>query len=319
MLGVLMIVIGAMGLQGMSKANKGLRTVYEDRTVPMGQLSSIQRLLLTNRLRITAATFNTATPEEIQKYTDEVEQNIQEVTKTWNAYMATYLTPEEKILAEKFAEDRKRFVVEGLKPAIAALRANDMTQANNVITDKIHPLYEPVGEGILNLLQLQMDVAKQEFELAQSRYGHTRNIATGLIAMGIIVALWLSFTLLRAILRPIDATTNLFSHIARGELKPIEIEREDEMGKMMEGFKLVQAKFGFDMAESKRIADESLRIKIGLDSVSTAVMIADSARNIIYVNKSMVNILSTAEAGIRKQLPNFTAANLLGTNIDGFT
>ena len=47
-------------------------------------------------------------------------------------------------------------------------------------------------------------------------------------------------------------------------------------------------------------------------------MIADNARNIIYVNKSVVNILSKAEADIRKQLPNFSAANLVGTNIDVF-
>jgi methyl-accepting chemotaxis protein len=317
MLSVLMIVIGGMGLQGMNKANEGLRTVYEDRTIPMGQLSSIQKLLLINRVRITAA-LSTPTPEAIQKNTDDVEQNIQEITKTWDAYMATYLTPEEKKLAEKFAEDRKRFVVEGLKPAIGALRSNDIALANNVITDKLRPLYEPVGEGMQNLLQLQMDVAKQEYELAQSRYDLTRNIAIGLIAMGIIFALWLSFTLLRAILRPIDVTTNLFYHIAHGSVKNVEIERHDEMGKMMEGFKLVQAKFGFDMAENKRIADENLRIKIGLDSVSTGVMIADNARNIIYVNKSVVDILSTAEADIRKQLPNFSVANLVGTNIDGF-
>ena len=34
---------------------KDLRTVYEDRTVPMTQISSIQKLLLTNRMRITAS------------------------------------------------------------------------------------------------------------------------------------------------------------------------------------------------------------------------------------------------------------------------
>lgn len=48
----------------------------------------------------------------------------------------------------------------------------------------------------------------------------------------------------------------------------------------------------------------------------TGVMIADNARNIIYVNKSAVDILGKAEADIRKQLPNFSAVNLMGTNID---
>ncbi|MGZ8222969.1 MAG: PAS domain-containing protein, partial [Methylobacter sp.] len=48
LLSVLMIIIGGMGLHGMSKANDGLRTVYEDRTVPMNQISTIKELMLTN-------------------------------------------------------------------------------------------------------------------------------------------------------------------------------------------------------------------------------------------------------------------------------
>lgn len=134
LMAVLMIVIGGMGLLGMTQANEGLRTVYEDRTIPMGQLGDIQALLLTNRLNI-AATLVSPTPELLRKNTDEVEQNIGEIGKIWDAYMATSLTPEEKVLADKFAVDRKQFVVEGLKPAISALRANDVKLANQIVLE----------------------------------------------------------------------------------------------------------------------------------------------------------------------------------------
>ncbi|TAK61042.1 methyl-accepting chemotaxis protein [Methylobacter sp.] len=318
MLSALMIIIGGMGLHGMSKANEGLRTVYEDRTMPMDQISTIKELLLTNRLNITSVLL-TPTAEMIQKNSAEVEQNITEISRIWAAYMATYLTPEEKNLADKFAADRKLFVEESLKPTMAALKAHDLELANKLVVDRINPLYKPVGEGINRLMQLQIDVAKQEFESAQSRYGHTRNIAIGLIALGIMLALWLGFTLIRGIARPFAAVISHFGRIAQGKYNnAIDIERQDEIGKVMEALKSMQTKLGFDMAESKRIADESLRIKIGLDNVSTGVMIADNARHIIYVNKSVVDILGKAEADIRKQLPNFSAANLVGTNIDGF-
>ena len=82
LLSILMMIIGGMGLHGMGKANDGLRTVYEDRTVPMNQISSIKELMLTNQLRITAALV-TPTPEVIQKNTAEVEQNIAEISKIW--------------------------------------------------------------------------------------------------------------------------------------------------------------------------------------------------------------------------------------------
>ncbi len=68
----------------------------------------------------------------------------------------------------------------------------------------------------------------------------------------------------------------------------------------------------------KALAAENLRVRIALDNVSTGVMIADNERNIIYTNKAVVNVLSGAEADIRKQLPNFSASRLIGTNIDTF-
>lgn len=313
LLSVLMMVIGGLGMHGMNLANDGLRSVYEDRTLPMKQVSAIQNLLMTNRLRITVSVL-TPTPEVIQKNTAEVEQNIAEITKLWETYTATKLSPEEKIMADKFAINRKLFVTEGLKPVIAALRANDITLSNNIITDKIRPLYTPVEEGIKNLMQLQVDAAKQEYELAQSRYNRVRNIALSLVASGVIFALWLGFGLFRAIVKPLSSVIN----IVHGNHGDIDLARRDEIGSLMAAIKSMEIKTGFDIAENKRIADENLRIKIGLDNVSTGVMIADNARNIIYVNKSVVDILSKAEADIRKQLPNFTAANLVGTNIDGF-
>ncbi len=318
LLSVLMMIIGGMGLHGMSKTNEGLRTVFEDRTLPMNRLCFIKELLMTNRLGITAALI-TPTAEVIQQNTADVEQNIAEIGRIWSAYTATSLTAEEKNLADKFTADSKLLVEEGLKPTLAALKSHDLELANKLVINNINPLYKPASQGIKQLMQLQVDVAKQEFEAAQSRYDQTRNIAIGLIAMGIMLALWQGFTLIRFIVRPLDIAISHLGQIAQGKHNnTIDIERRNEIGKVMEALKSMQTKLGFDMAESKRVADESLRIKIGLDSVSTGVMIADNARNIIYVNKSVVDILGKAEADIRKQLPNFTVANLVGTNIDDF-
>ncbi|MGZ5010566.1 MAG: methyl-accepting chemotaxis protein [Methylobacter sp.] len=318
LLSILMLFIGSMGLLGMDKANEGLRAVYENRTVPMSQIASIQKLLLTNRLLITASLSNPA-PEVIQKNTADVEQHIAEIDKIWLTYISTYLTPEEKQLAEKFATDRKRFVVEGLEPAINALRTNDLALANTVVARQIRPLYESVGEDIQSLMQLQTDVAKQEFDAARSHYDSTRDIAIGLTGTGVVLSLWLGIVLIRSITRPLKAAVGHFVQIAQGQYNnTIEIERQDEIGKVMEALKSMQIKLGFDVAENKRVADENLRIKIGLDNVSTGVMIADNNRNIIYVNKSVVDILSKAEADILKQLPDFSVAKLVGTNIDGF-
>ncbi len=318
MLSVLMVILGGIGLQGIRKANQGLRTAYEDSTVPMNQLSDISELLLNNRLSITGMLL-TPTPENIQKNTNEVELNIAEINRTWVAYINTVLTTEEQILADKFTADRNRFVDEGLKPSVAALKTHDLALANKLVSDNLNPLYNPVSEDIKQLRQLQLDVAQQEFSLAQSRYALIRNIALGLITAGIMLALWMGYRLIHIIVRPLAIVTSHFGQIAQGKYNsPLSIERRDEIGKAMEALKAMQSKLGFDMAENQRIHDENMRIKIGLDNVSTGVMIADNDRHIVYANKSAADMLSKAEADIQRQLPRFSAAKLIGSNIDGF-
>ncbi|MCP3325294.1 chemotaxis protein [Aeromonas hydrophila] len=71
-------------------------------------------------------------------------------------------------------------------------------------------------------------------------------------------------------------------------------------------------------AAAKIAAAESLRVKKALDGASTNVMIADTDLNIIYMNESVKEMLSLAEADIRKELYNFNSATLMGANIDSF-
>lgn len=67
-----------------------------------------------------------------------------------------------------------------------------------------------------------------------------------------------------------------------------------------------------------KLAAENLRIKIALDNCSTNVMIADNNRDIIYLNKSVQDMLAAAETDLRKALPNFSVARIVGSNIDQF-
>ena len=71
-------------------------------------------------------------------------------------------------------------------------------------------------------------------------------------------------------------------------------------------------------AEAKITADANARIKQGLDAVSTNAMIADNDGNIVYLNKSVMEMLKHAEADIRKELPRFEVGKLLGANFDVF-
>lgn len=55
-----------------------------------------------------------------------------------------------------------------------------------------------------------------------------------------------------------------------------------------------------------------------LDAIQTNVMIADNDLTITYMNKAVVALLTEAEADLRRDLPDFTVAGLIGRNIDAF-
>jgi methyl-accepting chemotaxis protein len=135
--------------------------------------------------------------------------------------------------------------------------------------------------------------------------------------LGAAGAGWL---LTRAIVQPLRRTMDYFDRISEGRYdNAIQVDRHDEIGRVLKALANMQVRLGFDVAEAKRVSNENLRIRKALDKASTNMMIADNdRRNILYLNESVRVLFGTAEADIRKELPNFAAAGLLGANIDVF-
>ena len=234
---VFLLGIEMLGLFGMSKANDGLKTVYEDRVIPLGQLGHIESLLQESRLAIAVALV-TPTPEVIDNNTATFEKNVKEINKTWEEYMATYLTPEEEKLADKFAKDRKKFITEGLIPVVAALRTNEIKEANKIVVEKVHPLFELVKEDISSLIDLQLDVTKQEYRYQQNRYATIRNIFIVLIIIALALAVLISVAFTRAVFRPLEKAVKIARGVAAGDFtQQIEVRSADEIGQLMQALK----------------------------------------------------------------------------------
>jgi PAS domain S-box-containing protein len=55
-----------------------------------------------------------------------------------------------------------------------------------------------------------------------------------------------------------------------------------------------------------------------LEALQTNVMIADPDLNIVYMNPSVIALMREAEQDLKKELPRFSVATLIGSNIDVF-
>ena len=217
----LLIAVGAIGLYGNVKANESMRSVYDDRLVPMGQLSAVGERLANNRIVLLRVMLNPV-PQAIAAGIAAVEANAAAITKQWDAYMATYLTPEEKKLADEFVNLRKAYLAQGLQPALLALKANDLPKVKEIFLDTIPALMAPVEAKLGELMQLQLDEAMVQNKSAVARYEVVRNLSGALTGLGLVLSALLGMFIIRGISKELgtepSTAASLVAAFAQGDL-----------------------------------------------------------------------------------------------------
>ena len=275
LLSALLVAIGGLGLFGISTSNDALKSVYEDRTIPTAQLGAIKALQLTNRLALNIALV-TPVPENIAQQAARVEANVAAIGKTWEAYMATTLTPEEQVLARNFTEARKNLVQQGLVPTIAALRANDLKEAQRLLVEKIRPLYVPAEQGIDALVKLQLDEAQGEYGRAVAHYATIRLISIAATLGGLLFAGLFGLALVRSMGRQLGGepgqAADLARSVAAGDLSVQVSVRQGDTLSLMAQLKAMQtslAKVVGDVRQSSEsVATASAQIAQGNNDLS---------------------------------------------------
>jgi methyl-accepting chemotaxis protein len=106
--------------------------------------------------------------------------------------------------------------------------------------------------------------------------------------------------------------------IAEGNLNISVATKTGDHTSLMASMKQMHEKLKAQIEKDRKLAAEITRIKVSLDGASTRMMIADSDGNIIYANRSVLEMLKHAESDIRKQLPNFSADRVPGGHFDLF-
>ncbi len=269
---LMMSAIGALGLYGMNASNQGLRTVYEDRTIPLGQLSTVVRLLQRNRLLISEAIHASGTGQ-FGNVAGAVASNLNEDQKIWQAYSSTYLTPEEKVLARQLATDRDNFIQRGLTPAMAALNAGNIDELKRLEREVMATEFTPVRQGIDALIQLQLDISKQEADNAQAHFILMRNSIVGALLLAILLSFFAARVLIRAIIDPLHEAVNMAKEIAAGNLSThVESKSDDEIGQMQHALTVMKKSLGNIISGVRQSADmiasASSQIASGNDDLS---------------------------------------------------
>jgi methyl-accepting chemotaxis protein-1 (serine sensor receptor) len=306
------LISGAIiGIVSLSSANEDLRTMYNDRVVALGQLDTVNKLIDKNENAVSKAI--SGPPEGVTRAAEDIGANIAAINKVWGEYMATYLTPEEKVLAAEFVERRAAFVDQGLKVAVAALRANDVRAASAALQGPMATLVLPVREKLEALIKLQLDVSQAQYQQSQSRYVLVRNFCIAGMALGIVLALAIGWWIVRGIVQPIQAAVKIADSVAAGDLtRAIQVSSRDETGKLMQALKHMNDNLAQIVGKVRKGSDviASASGQVASGSLDLSSRTEQQASSLEETASSMEELTST----VRQNADNARQANQLAAS-----
>ena len=139
---------------------------------------------------------------------------------------------------------------------------------------------------------------------------------------GVLATIFFATYMIRLMLRQLggepEHAAEVAGKIADGNLNFTVDAKPNDNTSLMASMKIMHQKLSAQIEKDRKLAAEITRIKVGLDGATTRMMIADSEGNIIYVNRSVLEMFKIAENDIREQLPNFSGDKVLGGHFDAF-
>lgn len=186
---VLMTTLGVSSLISMGKIQASIETTYHDRVVPLDQLKHVADAYAVAIVDAThKVAFGGFTKAEALK---SISDSVTTIDKNWEAYINTKLTTKEAALVKE-AEDLKKPGDTFTSKLIASLTAGDMKAVERLRTKEMYPAIDPISGKVSEIVDLQLDVAKEEYQAGAARYAQARTQAVTLLAGAILLSIFLS-------------------------------------------------------------------------------------------------------------------------------
>ncbi|HEY8033992.1 MAG TPA: methyl-accepting chemotaxis protein [Methylobacter sp.] len=200
--------------------------------------------------------------------------------------------------------------------------ANEGVDAGNLVLKDFNKLAKNLRTQLNRIKNQGVNDAKNNAHAIAESTKHATMIMLVISLTGISLGLGIAFYLTRYLDKRLGIdpyfAKGIAMEIAEGNLtRDIQVRQKDNSS-LLYAMKHMQQQLLERITMDRKAADETLRVKIALDNVSTGVMIADNDRNIIYANQEVINILNKSEIEINPKLSKISIDSLIGASIDDF-
>jgi methyl-accepting chemotaxis protein len=243
-------VIGGGAYYGMNAMTESMKSIYDDRVVPLQQLKLVSDAYAVSIVDTTHKLH--AGKLDWQQAETNIEGAKHTISDQWSAYLATELTPQESVIAEKIKNDMARSDVK-VAELQDIVKTQDVAKLDTFAKNELYPAIDPTTEGIGKLTEYQLEAAKelreQGIDLFHSLIQLT--VISGLLITIAAIAVVIFVT--NAIKRNLSVATELASAVAQGDVSATaSVNSNDEVKDLVDALNTMTA----NLRNTAEIADK---------------------------------------------------------------
>ncbi|AKM29076.1 hypothetical protein AB870_01455 [Pandoraea faecigallinarum] len=242
LLAVLLILLGALGIAGMTRTGDALRETYANHLAATVALGKDNATLARTRAILDRVVLHPESPDA-DKVAARARSMIKDANAAWVAYQALPHGAEEQRLANDVATRRATFFDQGMNPMLAAIDARDRTAMDDITMNVLPRHYAALTAASDALAAYKLKLGQDTYEASMAELTAFRWLSIGATALGVLMAIACYFSLRGAIMRPLKEALAHFENISAGQLdNPVQVRGKDEMSMLMRGLEMMQTR-----------------------------------------------------------------------------
>lgn len=205
-----MVAIAVSGDIGLRHTVETLDDVYKNCVIPLRDIKKISDLYAVNIVDLShkVSDGNIAPSQALR----QIQQATKEIDEIWRKYLDTALRPDEKKLANEI--EKLRAAGTGTIDQLnGLLAASDMNGLGEFTRNRLYPAIEPLTDKFNELIQLQLDAARADYEEGVRTEKSTSTIDLVVIVLAVVLCITLALIV-----------TSQINHELGGE--PAEVARQ---------------------------------------------------------------------------------------------
>lgn len=267
-------IIGFIGLYTSNEARIGLDTVYNDRVVPLKDLKIIADMYAVNIVDASHKVRNNNISWD--EGVNSVETAVIAIKEKWDAYLQTSLVDKEIKLIEE-AKPLIQQADDSIVDLLEILRSKNKDRLEQYTILKLYPAIDPISGKFSELVDIQLVVAKNEYDSALATYEKSKTVSVAMILVAVLLGLLCGVLIVRSVTIPVVRAGKLAEAMAEGDFtSTLTSDKQDEIGEMIRSMGTMSQRLGVMIRQIKDDVKDLSTKSVDLATISRQLSASSS-------------------------------------------